>query len=76
MMFVFEPPLRLAGTRIVIIRSLDDAAAFLREHIGRWPTTRNLVLRRLDAASTERETSEAAKTFQWWAQMEGLLPRA
>jgi len=74
MTFVFEPPLQLAGT-LVVIRSLDDAAVFLREHAGRWPVTRNLILRRVDAASTEHESREAAKTFQWWAQMEGLLPR-
>jgi hypothetical protein len=75
MTFVFEPPLQLAGTPIVFIRSLGDAAVFLREHAGRWPVTRNLILRRLDAAATEHEGREAAKTFQWWAQLEGLLPR-
>jgi len=32
-----------------------------------------LILRRIDAASTEQETREAAKTFHWWAQLEGLL---
>jgi hypothetical protein len=37
MMSPFEPPLQLAGTPIVFIRSLDDAAGFLRGYIGRWP---------------------------------------
>jgi hypothetical protein len=73
MMSPFEPPLQLAGTPIVFIRSLDDAAGFLRGYIGRWPVTRDLILRRLNAASTEQETGEAAKTFRWWAQLEGLL---
>jgi hypothetical protein len=73
MMFPFEPPLRLVGTTIVFIRSLDDATGFLREYGGRWPATRDLILRRLNAASTEQETGEAAKTFRWWAELEGLL---
>jgi hypothetical protein len=71
----FEPPLQLAGTS-VFIRSLDDAAAFLRGYVGRWPATRDLILRRIDAASTEQETRDAAKTFHWWAQLEGLLARS
>jgi len=29
--------------------------------------TWDLILRRLDAASTEQEANEAAKTFRWWA---------
>jgi hypothetical protein len=32
-----------------------------------------LILRRLDAASTEQENGEAAKSFRWWAEQEGLL---
>ena len=71
----FEPPLQLAGTPIVFIRSLDDATGFLRDYVGRWPATRDLILRRLNAASTEQETGEAATTFRWWAELEGLLPR-
>jgi hypothetical protein len=69
----FEPPLQLAGTPIVFIRSLDDASVFLREYVGRWPATRGLILRRLGAASTKHETEEAAKTFRWWAELEGLV---
>ncbi len=69
----FEPPLQLAGTPIVFIRSLDDATGFLRDHVGRWPALRDLILRRLNTASTEQETAGAAKTFRWWAKLEGLL---
>ena len=69
----FDPPLQLAGTPIVFIRSLDDATGFLRDHVGRWPALRDLILRRLNAASTEQETAGAAKTFRWWAKLEGLL---
>ena len=71
----FEPPLQLVGTPAVFIRSLDDAVGFLRGYSGRWPTTRDLILRRLDTASSEQEMGEAAKSFRWWAQMEGLLLR-
>jgi len=69
----FAPPLQLNGTTIVFIRSLDDAGDFLREYAGRWPATRDLILRRLIAASTEQETDDAAKTFRWWAELEGLV---
>jgi hypothetical protein len=72
-MSAFEPPLQLAGTPTVFIRSLGDAAVFLRGYPGRWPATRDLILRRLDAASTAEETDAAADTFRWWAQLEGLL---
>jgi hypothetical protein len=75
MMSAFEPPLQLAGTPTVFIRSVDDAAVFLRGYGGRWPATRQLILRRLAAASTEHQMGEAAKTFRWWAQLEGLLLR-
>jgi hypothetical protein len=34
-----------------------------------------LILRRLDAASSEEEMGEAGKSFRWWARMEGLLLR-
>ena len=73
MTFAFEPPLQLAGKPTVFIRSLDDAAMFLRGYPGRWPATRNLILRRLDTASTEEEAVDAADTFRWWAQLESLL---
>jgi hypothetical protein len=73
MTIMFEPPLQLAGKATVLIRSLDDAARFMRDHVGRWPVTRDLMLRRLSTASTEQETDDAAKSFRWWAKMEGLL---
>ena len=73
MTFMFEPPLRLAGTPMVFVRSLDDAARFMREYVGRWPATRDLMLHRLSTASTEQETDDAVKSFRWWAEMEGVL---
>jgi hypothetical protein len=73
--FPFEPPLELSGTPIVLVRSLDDATGVLREYIGRRPRIRDLILRRLNAASTEQEAGEAAKSFHWWVEQEGLLHR-
>jgi hypothetical protein len=73
MTFSFEPALQLAGTPAILVRSLDDATGVLREYTGRRPATRDSVLRRLMAASTEQETSDAAKSFRWWAEQEGLL---
>jgi hypothetical protein len=73
MTFLFIPPLQLAGTPAVSIRSLEDAADFLGGYAGRWPMTRDLMLRRLQTASTEQESREAAKSFRWWAEMERLL---
>jgi hypothetical protein len=73
MTIMFEPPLQLVGKATVLIRSLDDAAGFMREYVGRWPATRDLMLRRLSTASTEQETDDAVRSFRWWAEMEGLL---
>lgn len=70
---LFEPALQLAGTPAVLVRSFDDATGVLREYAGRRPAIRDLILRRLIAASTEQETCDAAKSFRWWAEQEGLL---
>jgi hypothetical protein len=68
--------LQLSGPSSVLIQSLDDAAAFLRGYRGRWPRTEELILQLLEVASTDTEKSEAARTFRWWARLEGLLRRA
>ncbi len=68
----FDPPLQLAGAGF--IRSLEEAADFLRGYRGRWPSTERLILRRLAAASTDQERDAAAETFRWWAHLEGLKP--
>lgn len=73
MTFPFEPPVQLSGTPIVFVRSFDDASAILREYAGRRPVMRDLILRRLSAASTEPEAADAARSFRWWVEQEGLL---
>ncbi len=71
--FLFEPPLQLAGEPIAVVRSMDDATCFLRNYVGRRPVTRDTILRRLTAASSELQVSDAAKSFHWWAEQEGFL---
>jgi hypothetical protein len=66
MTFRFEPALQLAGTPTVFILSLNDATGVLREYAGRRPATRDSILRRLTAASSEQEAGEAAKSFRWF----------
>lgn len=70
---IFDCAVQLTGTLVVFVRSLDDATGVLREYMGRRPITRDLILRRLSSASTNQETGEAARTFRWWAEQEGLL---
>ena len=72
-MFAFEPALQIAGSPTVFVRSLDDATGVLRGYAGHRPATRDSILRRLIAASSELEACEAAKSFRWWAEQEGLL---
>jgi hypothetical protein len=72
-MIMFDPPVQLGGKSTELICSIDDAARFMRGYVGRWPTTRDLMLRRLSTAETEQETDDAVRSFRWWAEMEGLL---
>jgi hypothetical protein len=71
--FSFGPPLELSGAPAVSVRSFDDAIGVLRDYVGSRPRIRDLILRRLNTASTEHEAGEAAKSFRWWAEQEGLL---
>jgi hypothetical protein len=73
MTFSFEPALQLTGTPSVLVRSLHDAAGVLRRYVGHRPATRDTILRRVDKASTEQESCDAATSFRWWAEQEGLL---
>jgi hypothetical protein len=69
--FVFDPPLRLAGN--VTVRTLDDAATFIRNYkTSRQPMVRDGVLRRLEAASSLEEERNAANAFRAWVEEEGI----
>jgi len=72
--FKFEPPLKLIGTPKVTVRTLDDAADYLRAYKGaRRPVTQDSVLHRVEGANTTAEQLEAGKAFLGWAESEGLL---
>jgi hypothetical protein len=70
--YVFNPPLRLAGD--VTVRTLDDAAEFVRTYVGsKYPILRDGVLHSLEGASGEERGRDAANDFRAWAEAEGLL---
>ncbi len=72
--FRFTPPLRLAGKLVTTVRSLDDAAAYVRAYKGaRRPMTQDGVLHRIEGAKSEAEQIEAANAFRAWAEAEGLV---
>ena len=72
--YVFNPPLRLA--REVSVRTLDDAAEYVRTYVGsKHPTWRDGVLHELEGASGEQRERAAANAFRSWVQAEGLLAK-
>jgi hypothetical protein len=73
MTFSFEPALHLGGTPPVFVRSLDDAICVMREYTGHRRVTRDTILCRLTAASSAEQSCDAASSFRWWAEQEGLL---
>jgi hypothetical protein len=75
--FRFDPPLQLAGTPTVMIRTLNEAADFVRTYkSSRRPLVQNSVLHRLDGASAPLEQQHAAYAFRGWVEFEGLLAKA
>jgi hypothetical protein len=73
MAFPFGPPVELTGLPSISVQSLEDAIGVLHQYVGSRPRIRDVILRRLNAATTEQEAGEAAKSFRWWAEQEGLL---
>src|SRR5215469_7960680 len=70
--FTFDPPLTLKGNAIV--RTLDDAADYLRAYrYARKPLMQENVLRRLERADSLEEQRDAANAFRGWVEAEGLL---
>ena len=69
--FLFDPPLQLPGN--VTVRTLDDAAAFTRNHkTPRQPMVRDGVSHRLEGASSPEEERNAANAFRAWVEEEGI----
>jgi hypothetical protein len=65
--FNFTPELRLVDGRI--IRNLDDAASYVREHEARpGVDNRDEVLHALERAKTQEEAHAAAHRFLRWLE--------
>jgi hypothetical protein len=65
--FNFTPEVHLIDGRI--IRDLDDAASFVREHEARpGVDRRDEVLHRLERAGTREEAHAAAHLFMRWLE--------
>ncbi len=73
--FKFDPPLVLKGK--VVVRTLDDAADFVRRYKdARRPVMQDGLLRKLERADADDEQRIAADAFRAWAEVEGLLVKA
>ncbi len=73
--FKFAPPLVLKGK--VVVRTLDDAADFVRRYKdARRPVMQDGLLRKLERADADDEQRIAADAFRAWAEVEGLLVKA
>jgi hypothetical protein len=72
--FVIDPPVHLRAHPEVAVRSLDDAAAVVRQY-ARDPldSKAESVLHRLEGATGMAQEAEAALAFRAWAESEGIL---
>jgi hypothetical protein len=65
--FAIDPPVRILGRRGGFVRSTEQAAAFMREHILQHMDSRATeVLRRLEDVRSAEEAQEAAQAFRAW----------
>jgi hypothetical protein len=70
--FTFDSPITLQ--RNIVVRTLDDAAAFMRSYKdAKLPMARDAVLHRLENACAEHELHIAANVFLTWAYAEELI---
>ena len=71
--FVIDPPVRILGRRGSFVRSTDQAAAFMREHmLQHVDGDATEVLRRLEDVGSAEEAQDAAAAFRRWIAS-GLL---
>jgi len=71
--FVIDPPIRILGRRGSFVRSTDQAAAFMREHmLQHVDGDATEVLRRLEDVRSAEEAQDAAAAFRRWLAS-GLL---
>jgi hypothetical protein len=74
--FAIEPPIRTLGRRATFVRSTEQAAAFMREHMLQHMDHHAAeVLVRLEDVRSAEEAREAAQAFRTWIAS-GLLARA
>jgi len=65
--FVIDPPIRILGRRGGFVRSTEQAAAFMREHMLQHMDSRATeVLRRLEDVRSAEEAQEAGQAFRAW----------
>lgn len=76
--FAIDPPLHITGRSGTFVRSTEQAAAFVREHMLRGSghdTT--AILRRLENVRSSEQAKDAAQAFRVWlmtAMHTGLAP--
>ena len=65
--FAIDPPVRILGRRGGFVRSTEQAAAFMREHmLQHMDSPATGVLRRLEDVRSAEEAQEAAQAFRAW----------
>ena len=71
--FAIDPPIRILGRRGAFVRSTEQAAAFMREHMlqGIDGLARE-VLRRLENVRSAQEAQDAGQAFRAWIASELL----
>jgi hypothetical protein len=65
--FAIDPPIRILGRRGTFVRSTEEAATFMREHIIQHMDGHAAeVLRRLEDVRSAEEAQDAAQAFRTW----------
>jgi hypothetical protein len=65
--FVIDPPIRILGRRGTFVRSTEQAAAFMREHmLQHVDGDATEVLHRLEDVRSAEEAQNAAAAFRRW----------
>jgi hypothetical protein len=61
--FLIDPPIQILSRQGSFVRSIEEAAAFIREHMDENAPE---LLRRLEEVSSIEEAQDAAKAFRSW----------
>jgi hypothetical protein len=65
--FAIDPPVRILGRRGGFVRSTEQAATFMREHmLQHMDSPATEVLRRLEDVRSVEEAQQAAQAFRAW----------